>query len=158
MKKKKKELKRRSSADTPYNKKEALDQLTYALTPYSSTIKNNLRGKSIKKDFESFKEFIDKDDPNYISSFALGTDRYGNLDILPSGINEEKIEPANKALYLLLIMTGVLIIMFVPIFNSYKIDPETKNYIWTLNNSLFLFLFFIHFILLLSILYLYFRD
>ena len=87
---KEKELKRISSADTPYNKKEALDQLTYALTPYSSTIKNNLRGKSIKKDFESFKEFIDKDDPNYISSFALGTDRYGNLDILPSGINEEK--------------------------------------------------------------------
>jgi FHS family L-fucose permease-like MFS transporter len=44
---------------------------------------------------------------------------------VPSGISEEKIEPANKALYLLLIMTGVLIIMFVPIFNSYKIDPKT---------------------------------
>ena len=44
---------------------------------------------------------------------------------VPAGINEEKIEPANKALKLLLIMTGVLIIMFVPIFNSYKIDPTT---------------------------------
>ena len=44
---------------------------------------------------------------------------------VPSGISEEKIEPANKALYLLLIMTGVLIIMFVPIFSSYKIDPTT---------------------------------
>jgi FHS family L-fucose permease-like MFS transporter len=44
---------------------------------------------------------------------------------VPSGISEEKIEPANKALYLLIIMTGVLIIMFVPIFNSYKIDPAT---------------------------------
>jgi FHS family L-fucose permease-like MFS transporter len=44
---------------------------------------------------------------------------------VPAGINEEKIEPANKALRLLLIMTGVLIIMFVPIFNSYKIDPTT---------------------------------
>jgi len=44
---------------------------------------------------------------------------------VPPGINEEKIEPANKALYLLLIMTGVLIVMFVPIFNSYKIDPTT---------------------------------
>jgi FHS family L-fucose permease-like MFS transporter len=44
---------------------------------------------------------------------------------VPSGISEEKIEPANKALYLLIIMTGVLIIMFVPIFNSYKIDPTT---------------------------------
>ncbi len=44
---------------------------------------------------------------------------------VPAGINEEKIEPANKALRLLLIMTGVLVIMFVPIFNSYKIDPAT---------------------------------
>ncbi|MCX6211018.1 MAG: MFS transporter [Bacteroidetes bacterium] len=44
---------------------------------------------------------------------------------VPPGISEEKIEPANKALFLLLIMTGVLIIMFVPIFSSYKIDPTT---------------------------------
>ena len=44
---------------------------------------------------------------------------------VPPGISEEKIEPANKALYLLLIMTGVLIVMFVPIFSSYKIDPTT---------------------------------
>ncbi len=44
---------------------------------------------------------------------------------VPPGISEEKIEPANKALILLLIMTGVLIIMFVPIFSSYKIDPST---------------------------------
>ena len=44
---------------------------------------------------------------------------------VPPGISVEKIEPANKALYLLLIMTGVLIIMFVPIFSSYKIDPTT---------------------------------
>ena len=44
---------------------------------------------------------------------------------VPPGINEEKIEPANKALKLLLVMTGVLVIMFVPIFNSYKIDPST---------------------------------
>lgn len=44
---------------------------------------------------------------------------------VPPGISEEKIEPANKALYLLLMMTGVLIIMFVPIFSSYKIDAST---------------------------------
>ena len=44
---------------------------------------------------------------------------------VPPGISEEKIEPANKALYLLLIMTGILIVMFVPIFSSYKIDPTT---------------------------------
>jgi FHS family L-fucose permease-like MFS transporter len=46
---------------------------------------------------------------------------------VPPGISEEKIEPANKALYLLLIMTGVLIIMFVPIFSSYKIDATTLS-------------------------------
>jgi MFS transporter, FHS family, L-fucose permease len=41
---------------------------------------------------------------------------------VPSGISEEKTEKANKALYSLLIMTGLLIIMFVPVFNSYKTD------------------------------------
>lgn len=41
---------------------------------------------------------------------------------VPHGISTEKTEPANKALYSLLIMTGLLIIMFVPVFNSYKID------------------------------------
>ena len=46
---------------------------------------------------------------------------------VPAGISEEKIEPANKALYLLLIMTGVLVAMFVPIFSSYKIDPNTLS-------------------------------
>jgi len=42
---------------------------------------------------------------------------------VPPGISAEKTEPANKALYSLLIMTGLLIIMFVPVFNSYKTDP-----------------------------------
>src|SRR5207247_7842474 len=32
-----------------------------------------------------------------------------------------------KALYSLLIMTGLLIIMFVPVFNSYKTDPITLS-------------------------------
>ena len=44
---------------------------------------------------------------------------------VPSGITEEKTEDAHKALYSLLIMTGLLIIMFVPVFNSYKADPST---------------------------------
>ncbi|HEY1871768.1 MAG TPA: MFS transporter, partial [Chitinophagaceae bacterium] len=44
---------------------------------------------------------------------------------VPAGISEEKTESANKALYSLLIMTGLLIIMFVPVFNSYKTDPAT---------------------------------
>jgi MFS transporter, FHS family, L-fucose permease len=39
---------------------------------------------------------------------------------VPAGINEEKTEQANKALNFLLIITGLLIIMYVPIFNSYK--------------------------------------
>jgi FHS family L-fucose permease-like MFS transporter len=41
---------------------------------------------------------------------------------VPAGILEEKTEKANKALYALLIMTGLLFMMFVPVFNSYKTD------------------------------------
>lgn len=44
---------------------------------------------------------------------------------VPSGISTEKTEKANKALYSLLIMTGLLIVMFVPVFDSYKTDPAT---------------------------------
>ena len=39
---------------------------------------------------------------------------------LPSGISTEKTENASKALTSLLIMTGLLIVMFIPVFNSYK--------------------------------------
>jgi MFS transporter, FHS family, L-fucose permease len=46
---------------------------------------------------------------------------------VPAGINIEKTEKANKALYTLLIMTGLLIIMFAPVFNSYKVDPATLS-------------------------------
>src|SRR5215467_11114514 len=46
---------------------------------------------------------------------------------VPPGISTEKTEKANKALFSLLIMTGLLIIMFVPVFNSYK----TENTILT---------------------------
>ena len=42
---------------------------------------------------------------------------------VPAGVSTEKTEKANKVLYSLLIMTGLLIIMFVPVFNSYKTDP-----------------------------------
>jgi len=41
---------------------------------------------------------------------------------VPAGIMEEKTEKANKALYMLLIMTGLLFMMFVPVFNTYKTD------------------------------------
>ena len=39
---------------------------------------------------------------------------------VPAGILEEKTENANKAFYSLLVLTGLLILMFVPVFNSYK--------------------------------------
>ena len=41
---------------------------------------------------------------------------------VPSGVMIEKTEKANKALYTLLIMTGLLIMLFAPVFNSYKTD------------------------------------
>jgi FHS family L-fucose permease-like MFS transporter len=41
---------------------------------------------------------------------------------VPAGIMIEKTEKANKALYTLLIMTGLLIMAFAPVFNSYKTD------------------------------------
>jgi FHS family L-fucose permease-like MFS transporter len=41
---------------------------------------------------------------------------------VPSGIMLEKTEKANKALYTLIVMSGLLIIMFVPVFSSYKTD------------------------------------
>lgn len=41
---------------------------------------------------------------------------------VPAGILEEKTEKAGKALYTLLIITGLLIVMFSPIFSSYKVD------------------------------------
>ncbi len=41
---------------------------------------------------------------------------------VPSGIMEESTEKANKALYMLIIMTGLLVMMFAPVFSSYKTD------------------------------------
>lgn len=44
---------------------------------------------------------------------------------VPSGIMEEKTETTSKALITLIIMTGLLVMMFVPIFSSYKnLDPN----------------------------------
>ncbi len=44
---------------------------------------------------------------------------------VPSGIADETTERADKALYSLFIMTGLLLVMFVPVFASYKTDPAT---------------------------------
>lgn len=45
---------------------------------------------------------------------------------VPPGISEEKTEAASKALNTLLIISGLLIIMFVPVFSSYKSDDALK--------------------------------
>ena len=50
---------------------------------------------------------------------------------VPAGINDEKIEPANKALTLLLIITGFLVIAFTPVFKSYT----SKEAITIYNNQ-----------------------
>lgn len=46
---------------------------------------------------------------------------------VPAGITIEKTEPAGKALVTLVIMTGLLIIMFAPVFSSYKTDAGSLN-------------------------------
>ena len=45
---------------------------------------------------------------------------------LPSGISNEPVEKANKALTTLIIMTGLLAIMFAPVFNSYNSEEAIK--------------------------------
>jgi FHS family L-fucose permease-like MFS transporter len=49
---------------------------------------------------------------------------------VPSGVMLENPEKANKALFSLFIMTGLLIMLFAPVFSSYKIDltnaPESE--------------------------------
>jgi MFS transporter, FHS family, L-fucose permease len=45
---------------------------------------------------------------------------------VPSGINEDKPEKASKALRSLLILTGLLIMAFVPVFSSYSGDNINK--------------------------------
>lgn len=51
---------------------------------------------------------------------------------VPAGVMIEKTEKSNKALYTLLIMTGLLVMMFVPVFSSYKTDlinaPDTEKH------------------------------
>lgn len=45
---------------------------------------------------------------------------------LPSGISDEKVEKSNKALITLVVMTVLLLICFVPVFNSYKSTTVTE--------------------------------
>lgn len=51
---------------------------------------------------------------------------FGFSKKVPDGINHEKTEPAKKALVTLLVITGLLIACFAPVFSSYKSD-EAKQ-------------------------------
>lgn len=47
---------------------------------------------------------------------------------IPAGVSHDIVEPANKALNTLLVITGLLIFMFVPVFKSYIGLPETMEH------------------------------
>ena len=51
---------------------------------------------------------------------------FGFSKKVPDGINHERTEPAKKALITLLVITGLLIACFAPVFSSYKSD-EAKQ-------------------------------
>jgi len=51
---------------------------------------------------------------------------FGFSKKVPPGINLEKTEKANKALNTLLIVSGLLIVMFVPVFSSYTSEDAKK--------------------------------
>jgi len=51
---------------------------------------------------------------------------FGFSKKVPAGINEEKPEKAGRALSAMLIITGLLIIAFVPVFSSYKGEGAQK--------------------------------
>ena len=58
----------------------------------------------------------------FIGAAAL----FGFSKKVPPGINLEKTEKANKALNTLLIVSGLLIVMFVPVFSSYTSEDAKK--------------------------------
>ncbi len=47
---------------------------------------------------------------------------------IPAGVSNEVVEPANKALKTLLVITGLLIFMFIPVFKSYIGIPESMSH------------------------------
>lgn len=58
----------------------------------------------------------------FIAAAAL----FGFSKKVPAGINEEKPEKAGKALNAMLIITGLLIMVFVPVFSSYRSEGAKK--------------------------------
>jgi len=51
---------------------------------------------------------------------------FGFSKKVPDGINHERTEPAKKALVTLLVITGLLIACFAPVFSSYKSDDAKQ--------------------------------
>lgn len=66
--------------------------------------------------------------------FLLAAGLFGFSKKVPAGINLEKTEKATKSLTSLLIITGLLILFFVPVFSSYR-SAEAKQ-IETLEKSI----------------------
>lgn len=58
--------------------------------------------------------------------FILAATIFGISKSVPSGKHEEQVEPSKKALKSLLVMTGLLIVMFTPVFSSYN-SEEAKT-------------------------------
>ena len=60
------------------------------------------------------------------SLFIISALIFGFSKSVPQGINKESNPPAPKALKSLLLMTGLLIVMFSPVFNSYNTSESKK--------------------------------
>lgn len=58
--------------------------------------------------------------------FLVAAALFGFSKKVPAGKNDESQEKANKALWSLLIISGLLLMMFVPVFSSYKSEPAKK--------------------------------
>jgi len=58
--------------------------------------------------------------------FLLAAALFNFSKKVPSGIIDEKVEKANKALSVLLIITGLLVAFFIPVFSSYN-SKEAKE-------------------------------
>lgn len=58
--------------------------------------------------------------------FVLAAAIFGFSKNVPAGTSDGKIEPANNALKSLLVITGLLAVMFAPVFNSYRSNDAKK--------------------------------
>lgn len=60
---------------------------------------------------------------SFVGALFLGAAALFNYSKkVPAGVMLDKTEKADKALYMLIVMTGLLFMMFAPVFSSYKID------------------------------------